>query len=515
MAALVGTPKATRRALLGIAGAGLLPAWGLHAQNASLATIATIGEPGPIDPMPYTADIVTEIAQHVFETLYIFDPALRFVPLLAADMPDVSADGRQYTIRLRDVRFHDGTKMTGDDVVDSLKRWMRLSPRGKTPADYVVSVTAPDPSTVRLDLKSGYAPLLPLLGYPNGAPAIMPARLANAQGVLHEFIGTGPYRFLEQKPDAYIRLQRYAEYRSPQGPPRGYAGMREALIEELRFVPVPNPVTRVDGLLAGQYQFADLIPPDSFGRLSGRKGVHGGKVEPAIWPILIFNTKAGPMSQVGARRAAQAAVSPPDMLAAAFGAPEFWRLEGSIYPEGTEWYDPATPGYNQADPKKAAELLRASGYSGAPVRLLVTQQYEYMFKIGQVAKVNLEDAGFKVDLQVMDWATLLQKRTDPALWEGFIAAHSVVAEPSLITILNPSYPGWWDSPDKHAALDRFVTEPDQAKRVAIWKQLQALFYSEVPTIKIGSAYNLYGISDKLTGYTSQSWPYFWNTRLAG
>jgi peptide/nickel transport system substrate-binding protein len=354
-----------------------------------------------------------------------------------------------------------------------------------------------------------------LLGYPNGAPAIMPARLANAQGVLREFIGTGPYRFIEQKPDAYIRLQRYAEYRTPPGPPNGYAGRREALIEELRFVPVPNPVTRVEGLLAGQYQFADLIPPDSFGRLSGRKGVHGGNVEPAIWPILIFNTKAGPMSQVGARRAAQAAVSPPDMLAAAFGAPEFWRLEGSIYPEGTEWYDPATPGYNQADPKKATELLRASGYNGAPVRLLVTQQYEYMFKIGQVTKVNLEDAGFKVDLQVMDWATLLQKRTDPALWEGFIAAHSVVAEPSLITILNPSYPGWWDSPDKHAALDRFVTEPDQAKRVAIWRQLQALFYSEVPTIKIGSAYNLYGMSDKLTGYTSQSWPYFWNTRLAG
>lgn len=159
--------------------------------------------------------------------------------------------------------------------------------------------------------------------------------------------------------------------------------------------------------------------------------------------------------------------------------------------------------------------MRASGYDGAPVRLMVTQQYEYMYKMGQVAQANLEEVGFKVDLQMMDWATRLPQRTDPILWEGFFAAHSVVAEPSLITILNPSYPGWWDSPDKHAALDRFVTEPDHEKRVAIWKQLQALFYREVSTNKIGSAYNLYGISDKLTGYTSKSWPYFWNCGLAG
>ena len=359
--------------------------------------------------MPFTADIVTEIVQHVFETLFIFDPSLRFAPLLAASMPEITSDGRQYTIRLRTgIRSHDGTQMTGEDVVASLKRWMWLSPRGKTPAEYVTAVTAPDPSTVRLELKSSYAPLVSLLGYPNGAPAIMPARLATAPDPLQGFIGTGPYKLLEHKPDAYIRLLRNPDYVSPPGPAFGYAGKREALIEELRFVPVPNPVTSNDGLLSGQYHFADLIPPDSYARLDAGKGVMGGKVKPAIWPIFIFNTKAGAMSRVGARRAVQAAISPSDMLAAAFGAPEFWKLEGSIYPEGTDWYDAATPGYNAADPKKAADLLRASGYDGAPVRLMVTQQYEYMYKMGQVAQANIEEVGFKVDLQMMDWATLLQ-----------------------------------------------------------------------------------------------------------
>jgi peptide/nickel transport system substrate-binding protein len=79
----------------------------------------------------------------------------------------------------------------------------------------------------------------------------------------------------------------------------------------------------------------------------------------------------------------------------------------------------------------------------------------------------------------------------------------------------PAYPGWWDTPDKRAAFDAFVTEPDQAKRVAIWKRLQALFYSEVPTIKIGSFYALFGISTRLSGYTPVADPAFWNVKITG
>ena len=156
------------------------------------------------------------------------------------------------------------------------------------------------------------------------------------------------------------------------------------------------------------------------------------------------------------RRAIRYAIMPSDMLAAAFGAPPLWHLEGSIYPKGTAYYDPETPDYNVHDPDKAKALMKEAGYNGKPLRFLVSKQYDYMFKIGQVAQAQFAEVGFTVDVQVMDWATLLQKRTNPNLWEAFIAAHSLVADPTLITIVNPSYPGWWDSPDKHAALDAFV-----------------------------------------------------------
>src|SRR5271170_3065876 len=104
-----------RRLVLAAAASALLPA-GARAQSTSVANIATIGDPGSIDPMPFTADLVSEIDQHIHETLFIFDPALNFFPVLAAAMPTIAADGRQYTIPLRtDAMFHDGSTMVADD----------------------------------------------------------------------------------------------------------------------------------------------------------------------------------------------------------------------------------------------------------------------------------------------------------------------------------------------------------------------------------------------------------------
>ena len=124
-----------RRALLASAISTLLPFRRPAAQAASSVssiTIATVGDPGSLDPMPFTADLVSEIDQHIHETLYIFDPALHFFALLASALPDISPDGKRYTINLRtDAHFHDGTTMNADDVVASLQRWMRLSPRGR------------------------------------------------------------------------------------------------------------------------------------------------------------------------------------------------------------------------------------------------------------------------------------------------------------------------------------------------------------------------------------------------
>jgi hypothetical protein len=110
--------------------------------------------------------------------------------------------------------------------------------------------------------------------------------------------------------------------------------------------------------------------------------------------------------------------------------------------------------------EKAKSLVKESGYKGEPVRLMAAPQYDYMIKVGQVAYQNLTDAGINVDLKVLDWATVLQVRKKPPEWEGFVTGEGGETDPSQVNVFNKDYPGWWDSPDKRAVMDQFVTEPD-------------------------------------------------------
>ena len=58
--------------------------------------------------------------------------------------------------------------------------------------------------------------------------------------------------------------------------------------------------------------------------------------------------------------------------------------------------------YNQKDKDKARRLLKEAGYAGQPVRWMVSKEYDYHYKTALVAKQQLEDVGFKIDLQVYD-----------------------------------------------------------------------------------------------------------------
>ena len=508
-----------RRRFLAATAASLLPVRAALAQSSAPAaaqagTIAVIGEPGSIDPMLTLADLVNEIDQHFFETLYYMDPLFHIGPVLAAAMPAISPDGMHYTIPLREnVPFHDGTIMVADDVVATLQRWLKLSARAKAAAPFVDSVTAPDAKTVVITLKQPYSPLMTLLSLFNGAAAVMPKRIASSMEPIKEFVGTGPYRLVEHAPDRYIRVARFDKYASPAGKPNGFLGERKALIEELRFVPVPNTTTRVDGLRTGQYHFADGLTTESYQQLAGKPNVKQGMMTVPGWAIIVMNTKGALTADARIRQAVLAAISPSDMLAAAFGPPAMWTLEGSIYPKGTDLYLADAPGYNAHDTAKAAALLKEAGYKGQPFRIFTTKQYDYMFKIAQVAEVNLTEAGFTVDLQVMDWATLLTRRNDASIWEAFVTSSPIFPDPTLFSPFNKSYAGWWDTPAIVSAVQAFTSAPNNTARLDAWKKMHVLFYTEVPSLLVGYYQLLYGISTHLENFTPAQPPAFWNVSL--
>ena len=479
------------------------------------ATLAMVAEPQTLDPMASTADLVATIMQHVFEPLYTFDAKWNVVPMLAESMPKISADGKSYSITLRKgVMLHNGRELNADDVVASLQRWIEQSPRGKAVGSQIESLKAKGALGVDIVLKAPYAPLVSQLALPSGMAAIM-AKDSIAQP-LKDFVGTGPYKFKERQPDRFVILTRFDKYSARKEPANGYGGKREALIEELRFVPVPNASTRVEGALAAQYDFADLLPVEALTRLEKS----GGKTVPILtpsfgFPYLVFNTKEGVLANQAMRQAVQTGMGEGEMLAAGFGDTRFFIAEGNHFPKGSPFYSTSgTELYNQRNGAKAKEAAIKAGYKGEPIRLMASRQYDFHYNMALLMAEQLKKAGFKVELNIVDWATLVQRRNDAKLWDIYVTHSGQFPEPMLSPPqLGDGAPGWWDTPAKKAALQAFNVESDPVKRGALWGKVQQVVYDEVPYVNVGKFNGLSAKSPALDNYQPATWPFFWNAKI--
>jgi peptide/nickel transport system substrate-binding protein len=479
---------------------------------------AMIGEPPSLDLHWTTAVITQQISWHVFETLYTYDRNFTPIPLLA-EGHTVTDGGRRYTITLRKgVRFHNGKEMTSADVVPSLNRWGKISTPGKALWKNVEAVEAKDPHTVAIHLKEPSGSLLFGLGRPNAGAAIYPKDVVAAagDGQIKDNIGTGPYRFVEHKPDRHIKLARFKDYAARSDAPEGYGGKRTAYADEILFIPVPDVAVRLAGVETGEYHFAQQIKPDQYERIKGLAAVEARIVKPYGWITAVPNHKEGLMANKKIRQAFLAVLDMEPIMGAAMGNKDFYRLDGAaFFPEQAHWYSTAgVAGFNQRDKDKARRLLKEAGYAGQPVRWITTKEYDWMYKTALVSKQQLEEVGFKIDLQVLDWATLVQRRNKPELFDVFSTGFTFTADPALATALQCGWPGSWCHEEKDRLLQDLARESDAKKRKALIDRIQTIFYDDVGRIKFGDYFLLDVTRKELRGFRSTPELYFWNVWLA-
>ena len=108
-------------------------------------------------------------------------------------------------------------------------------------------------------------------------------------------------------------------------------------------------------------------------------------------------------------------------LTAAVGDPEFWSLCTNYQACFTRWdTDAGSEGrYNVQDIEQAKALISEAGVEGMKVRVMQPLDMPVLPDLAAVTAEVLEELGFDVDLQPMDWATLGTRRADPELWEAF------------------------------------------------------------------------------------------------
>jgi peptide/nickel transport system substrate-binding protein len=501
--------------------AGLDLAWAQGApKKGGVLRVAVLGDPPTLDSHWTTANFVEVITQHIYEGLYTLDQSYQPIPDLAETLPQVSADGLVYTIKLRQgIKFHNGKEMTSDDVVASLNRWGGYAVQAKALWASVEEVRPVGKYAIELRLKEKSGVVLISLANANNFGAIYPKEIAEkypTPNKVTEFIGTGPYKFVEWKPDSHIRMIRFDDYKPRSEAPNGWGGRKIAYLDEIRWVPTPDVATRVATLESGEVEFADDLQPDAFDRIKANAKLKPIVVRPFSWAIGVFNKKEGLMTNQKLRQAVQAAIDVEPVMKGAVGNPLFYRLDpGLSFQEQKAWHSTVgVQSYNQHNKEKARKLLQEAGYKGEPIRFLTTKEYAWMYNYALVTKQQLEELGVNVDLQVVDWATLVQRRNNPQMYDIFTTGMSFVPDPTQHPYLRCDWPGWTCDEEIQKRMDVIRKEPDAAKRKAQWDEVQKRFYEYVPAIRYGDIFGFRAMQISVKGFNENMTFYrFYNVWL--
>ena len=144
-----------------------------------------------------------------------------------------------------------------------------------------------------------------------------------SDSIMTEHIGTGPYRLEEYKPDQYILLKKYEEYLPAPGESSGLAGARNAIVERLKYVIVPELAVRVAGVQSGEYHFAMDISSDQYPVLSKDSRIQTYITSPNYQLLLVFNQGGKIFKDVKARMAVAVGADVEELQAWALGQRSF------------------------------------------------------------------------------------------------------------------------------------------------------------------------------------------------
>lgn len=513
------------------AGMMVLAAGVAHAQEKTVTAVMHSGL-RMLDPIVSTAHITRDHGYMVYDTLVAFDGDGVVQPQMASW--EKSEDNLTYTFKLRDgLLFHDGAKVTAADAVASLERWGARDGAAKFLMAATDSIEATDETTITWKLKEPFPLLLDVLAKQSSVPAfIMPARVAAtpADTAITEYVGSGPFEMVESdfQPGVKIVYKRFEDYKPREEAASGMAGGKVVNVDRVEWVSMPDPQTAINAIMTGEIDLIenaqiDLLPvleasPDVTVEIRDKLGYQG---------FARMNFKHPPFDNVEIRRAAMTALGQEQVMATMIGNPDYYWLCGAIFGCDTPLGDETGSETLKAggDKAKAREMLEAAGYDNTPVVIMQPTDIGAMGTVPVVVASELRDAGFNVDLQPMDWQTLVSRRASmnkpsEGGWNIFtsfasgVEANTPLVHPILPSTGDTGWFGWANDPELEALRADYLkaTTPEQQKEIA--HKIQARVMDNVIFVPLGNYAFVQVRSNKLTDMLPTPVPVFWNIKLA-
>jgi peptide/nickel transport system substrate-binding protein len=457
-----------------------------------------------LDPIWTTAYMSRNHGYMIYDTLFGTDEKSQIKPQMVESWTE-SPDHRLWSFKLRkDLEFHDGAPVTGEDVVASLARWGKRDAMGVALMTFVERMDAPAPDSFRIFLREPCGFLLEALGKPSSnVPFIMPRRVAETDAFkqIDDYTGSGPYIFKrdEFKPGDRAVYLKNPKYKPRSEPASGTAGGKRVYVDRVEWnLALRDVQAQSNALVKGEIDIIESLAFDHYESLSKEKGVKVLKPMFGLQYMCRFNHLHPPFNKAEVRRAALAAFDQRPFLKAQVGVQELYKPCASMFTCGTPYAsNVGTEIQSKSNMRKAQALLKQSGYDGTPVVLMKPTDLDAIGKLPDVAGQLMRQAGFKVDLQAMDWQTLVSRRAkkDPPAAGGWNMFCTAWVAPDIWSPVNNAaldargdksgWFGWPDDAKLQQLRGQFMRSTDESRKKKLAEAIQAEAFTNATHAPLG------------------------------
>lgn len=450
------------------------------------------------DPMKATGALPLAVNWHTMEGLTDLHPATREVyAALGADLPK-KVDDTTYEVKLRDgAVFHDGAKVTADDVVFSFNRVQDPANKSLYNAfiPFLDKVEKKDDTTVTIKLKYAFSLV---------AERLSVVKIVQKAGVEKDAkaydmnpVGTGPYKMTDNGAKSQkVVFEAFDKY----------TGKHPAKAKTMTWNVMPDDATRTNALQSGTVQAIDAVPAANLSALASAKKVSAEQGFGLVFAM--FNCGSAPMDNVKNRQAIMYAldydkICKTGMADLATPATAFVQKEHPSYKQAKVTY----PG-KQSEAKK---LLAETGLK--KVRVLASN-HGWFAAVRPMIKESLEAVGLEVAYEEKKSADVY------ATIDGKPEAYDIVIAPGDPSVFGDDvdlllrwwYAGdtWtdarmhWKGQDSYKQVQTLLDEAGKLtgdEQKAKWQQVFDIVAENVPLYPIFHRKSPSGWDDKtLTGF---------------
>jgi peptide/nickel transport system substrate-binding protein len=460
--------------------------------------VAYSGAPQGFDPALASIGFSHLAIEQIYATLTGLDKDANPIPEIAQRW-DISADGKQITFHLnKGVKFHNGDELTSDDVKFTFDR-LKDPKTGYAYASQVAtidSVVTVDPYAVRFNLTTPTGPFLTFMAFPGSS--IVPKKEVQARGNLSSNpIGAGAFKFVEYQPGNLLRLARHD----------GYFMSGRPYVDAFEMHIIIDQTARTNALQGGLVDFSTDVPAKDWAQVKSNPALTGVSFLGSHWHFVCVNTTRTPFTDPRVRQAVGYAVDRRALIDAVFFGEAVPMLGGTVPPWSWGYAASLHPFTDRPNITKAKQLLAAAGFpNGFRTQFVNAPDIPALADQTPLLQQQLKAVGIELDIVSIEnprWQDVMVGTHDYQM--GNIFWLSPLADPDDFTYLDlktkePTNIDVYSNPKMDELLDQARHMVDQAKRKAVYEQIQALAVDEQPLIPTVNVNVLMASSKKVHGF---------------